>query len=133
MASDSEDYAVVPSADSPGLLESHRKSPSSLRASTVTHCSEHGTNEALEKLTKQLKESDNTITDLKAEVTKLRAYAETLKNENLELKTRLSQVKHDSNSMDCNPDTPCVNGYSGPGSLDGLLLVNFSVVYSVFL
>lgn len=44
-------------------------------------------------MTKQLQQSDSTIHGLKAEVSKLRAHLESLKCENSELKTRLSQCK----------------------------------------
>lgn len=47
----------------------------------------------VEQLTKQLKESDSTISGLKAEVNQLKAHLESLKYENTELKTRLSQCK----------------------------------------
>lgn len=49
------------------------------------------TNQVLEQLTKQLKNSDSTITDLRAEVTKLRQCMKQLQNENFELRSRLSQ------------------------------------------
>lgn len=63
------------------------------------------TNQILEQLTKQLKNSDKTITDLRTEVTKLRQYVKDLQTENSELKTRLSQKNF-------------VNGDSGFDSLE---------------
>lgn len=77
----------------------------------------------MERLTKKLQESDSTISDLKAEVSKLRAYAESLKNENVELKTKLSQVKTER-VTDHNSNMPGLNG-DGSVSLDGFLLVRF--------
>lgn len=66
------------------------------------------TNQILEQLTKQLKNSDSTITDLRAEVMKLRQCVRTLQNENFELKSRLSQTKL----------YPKLNGDSGFDSLE---------------
>lgn len=120
VASD-EDYAVVPSRS----IESVQQ-VLPLKVSESVQCSDNGTSDKLEQLTKQLQQSDTTIMDLKAEVTKLRAYAESLKNENSELKSRLSQAKYD-NRLDYNSNTPIVNG-EGPTSLDGFLIVVFFVL-----
>ncbi|KAH1012346.1 ARF GTPase-activating protein Git [Dendroctonus ponderosae] len=49
------------------------------------------TNQVLEQLTKQLKNSDNTITDLRLEVAKLRQCVKVLQSENCDLRSRLSQ------------------------------------------
>ncbi|CAH2016727.1 unnamed protein product [Acanthoscelides obtectus] len=54
------------------------------------------TNQILEQLTKQLKNSDNTITDLKNEVYKLRQYVKVLQTENSILKNKLAQTKASS-------------------------------------
>jgi G protein-coupled receptor kinase interacting protein 2 len=58
----------------------------------------------VEQLTKQLQQSDSTILDLKAEVNQLKAHLETLKYENIELKTRLSQHKVPDNNNSINGD-----------------------------
>lgn len=113
VASD-DDYAVVPS-------EQIQNQAQVAKVSESVQCSDSGVSEKVEQLTKQLQESDTTIMDLKAEVTKLRAYAESLINENTELKSQLSQVKYD-NRVDYNSNTPNVNG-EGPVSLDGFLMV----------
>ncbi|CAG9761138.1 unnamed protein product [Ceutorhynchus assimilis] len=55
------------------------------------------TNQVLEQLTKQLKNSDNTITDLRSEVLKLRHYVKTLQTENFELRGRMGKKVHFSN------------------------------------
>ncbi|RZC37498.1 ARF GTPase-activating protein GIT2, partial [Asbolus verrucosus] len=68
---------------------------------------------AVEQLTKQLQESDNTILDLKAEVSKLKANLETLKFENIELKYRLSQRKV--------PEPNSINGENDFNSLDTII------------
>lgn len=112
VASD-EDYAVVPSSK-----EENQLSP--LKVSESVQCTDNGISDKLEQLTKQLQESDTTIMDLKAEVTKLRAYAESLKNENTALKTRLSQTNR---IVDYNSNTEALNGESGSVSLDGFLMV----------
>lgn len=112
VASD-DDYAVVPSAG---------------KVSESVQCSDDGISDRLEQLTKQLQESDTTITDLKAEVSKLRAYAESLKNENIELKTRLSQVKCDNQVVtDYNSNSQCLNGDGGSVSLDGFFMVTLNL------
>ncbi|KAJ8917783.1 hypothetical protein NQ315_010689 [Exocentrus adspersus] len=98
VASD-EDYAVVP--DEEQKLEITNKESISLNNVSKT-------NQILEQLTKQLKNSDSTIMDLRAEVMKLRQCVRTLQNENFELKTRLSQSKLYSK----------VNGDSGFDSLE---------------
>lgn len=113
VASD-EDYAVVPSTET-----QTRALP--VKVSESVQCTDDGISDKLEQLTKQLQESDSTIMDLKAEVTKLRAYAESLKNENTELKSKLSNTKCD-NRVDYNSNTPAMNG-EGPVSLDGFLMV----------
>lgn len=115
VASD-EDYAVVPSRET-----ENRAQTSPTKVSESVQCTDDGISDKLEQLTKQLQQSDTTIMDLKAEVTKLRAYAESLKNENSELKSRLSQTKCD-NRVDYNSNKPNVNG-EGPVSLDGFLMV----------
>lgn len=71
-----------------------------------------------------MQESDSTITNLQAEVSKLRALADSLRNENTELKTRLSQIQYDSNATDSNSNPIKTNGYCGPNSLDGYLMVS---------
>lgn len=112
VASD-EDYAVVPSTK-----EENQEQPA--KVSEYVQCTDNGISDRLEQLTKQLQESDTTIMDLKAEVTKLRAYADSLKNENTELKSRLSQVKSDNHGVDYNSNTQSLNGENG---IDGFLLV----------
>uniref|UniRef100_V5GWK4 ARF GTPase-activating protein GIT2 n=1 Tax=Anoplophora glabripennis TaxID=217634 RepID=V5GWK4_ANOGL len=89
VASD-EDYAMVPEEEKSDLAvsEKHLTSSSSISLDNVSK-----TNQILEQLTKQLKNSDSTITDLRAEVMKLRQCVKTLQNENFELKSRLSQTK----------------------------------------
>ncbi|XP_076265367.1 ARF GTPase-activating protein GIT1 isoform X1 [Rhynchophorus ferrugineus] len=78
---DDEDYAVPMSKEN-----EPSKEETVISVDTLTK-----TNQVLEALTKQLKNSDNTITDLRAEVSKLRQCVKTLQNENTELKSRLSQ------------------------------------------
>lgn len=96
------------------------------KVSEAVQCTDDGFSEKLEQLTKQLQESDTTIMDLKAEVSKLRAYAESLRNENTELKSRLSQGACD-NRVDYNSN---MNG-EGPTSLDGFLMVVFAYIFVV--
>ncbi|EFA09439.1 ARF GTPase-activating protein Git [Tribolium castaneum] len=60
--------------------------------------------DTVEQLTKQLKASDSTICDLKAEVNQLKAHVESLKCENIELKTRLSQCKVPETNNSINGD-----------------------------
>lgn len=118
VASD-EDYAVVPSN-----VDENQEPPLPTKVSEYVHCTDNGISDRLEQLTKQLQESDTTIMDLKAEVTKLRAYADRLKNENNELKSRLSQVKNDNHGVDYNSNTHSLNGENG---IDGFLLVRITV------
>lgn len=114
VASD-DDYAVVSTSKNENQAQP-------VKVSEAVQCTaDSGINDKVEKLTKQLQESDSTIMDLKAEVTKLRAYAESLQNENTELKSRLSQTKCD-NKVDYNSNTPNMNG-EGHVSLDGFLMV----------
>lgn len=90
VASD-EDYATVP--------EDQQKSPSKEllqltdKDSAVSLHKVNTTNQMLKQLTNQLKNSNSTITDLKAQIFKLRQHIETLENENSDLKNRLSQTK----------------------------------------
>lgn len=70
----------------------------------------------MEQLTKQLQESDTTILDLKAEVSKLKANLESLKFENTELKSKLSQSKV--------PEPTSINGDSEFSSLQSILTVS---------
>ncbi|XP_030764159.1 ARF GTPase-activating protein GIT2 [Sitophilus oryzae] len=76
-----EDYAVPMSKE-----EEMNKKDSIISIDNINK-----TNQVLEALTKQLRNSDNTITDLRTEVTKLRQCLKALQNENSELKVRLSQ------------------------------------------
>ncbi|KAL1494896.1 hypothetical protein ABEB36_010410 [Hypothenemus hampei] len=77
-----EDYAVPVCKD---------EEPASNKDSIISIESINKTNQVLEQLTKQLRNSDNTITDLRSEVAKLRQCVKALQNENFELKSRLSQ------------------------------------------
>ncbi|CAG9821959.1 unnamed protein product [Phaedon cochleariae] len=97
VASD-DDYAMVPEEEKvasspPSNTERVEKSLSCQndKDSIISLDNVSKTNQILEQLTKQLKNSDNTITDLKAEVVKLRQCVKVLQTENSELKSRLSQ------------------------------------------
>nr|CAI5825068.1 unnamed protein product [Callosobruchus analis] len=114
VASD-EDYASVPGEEktaSPNTLSPHSQhsevSHNSNKDSIISLDSVSKTNQILEQLTKQLKNSDNTITDLKNEVLKLRQYVKVLQTENSMLKNKLSQTKA----------SPRANGDSGFDSLE---------------
>ncbi|CAH1112515.1 unnamed protein product [Psylliodes chrysocephalus] len=106
VASD-DDYAVVPD-DEPPTSPQTEKSPSNDKDSIISIDSINKTNQILEQLTKQLKNSDNTITDLRQEVLKLRHCVKQLQTENTELKGRLSHSKFSSRA----------NGDSGFDSLE---------------
>lgn len=99
-----EDYAI------PLCKDEEVSSPTTTAAtnkdSIISIDSINKTNQVLEQLTKQLRNSDSTITDLRSEVAKLRQCVKTLQNENFELKSRLSQR------------TPFMNGDSGFDSLE---------------
>ncbi|CAH1969209.1 unnamed protein product [Acanthoscelides obtectus] len=102
VASD-EDYASVPDEEkptSPNTLspQSQHSDPShnTNKDSIISLDSVSKTNQILEQLTKQLKNSDNTITDLKNEVYKLRQYVKVLQTENSILKNKLAQTKASS-------------------------------------
>lgn len=104
VASD-EDYATVPEdqeklpqKESPQLID---------KDSAISLHNVNTTNQMLKQLTNQLKNSDNTITDLKSQILKLRQHIESLENENSDLKNRLSHTKPISK----------VNGDSGFDSL----------------
>lgn len=105
-------------------MPNNNKTSSPVSVSNTARSVPKNTDAKVEQLTQQLLKSDSTITDLKAELNKVRAYAESLKNENQELKTRLSQTKHDSQSSSDYNANSSVNGYSGSTSLDGYLLVS---------
>ncbi|KAJ8933936.1 hypothetical protein NQ314_013692 [Rhamnusium bicolor] len=106
VASD-EDYAMVPEEEKEKSTFSDRQRLNN-KDSVISLDNVSKTNQILEQLTKQLKNSDSTITDLRAEVTKLRQCVKILQNENFELKSKLSQTKLSSR----------VNGDSGFDSLE---------------
>lgn len=90
VASD-EDYATVPEDQ-----EKHPKKELLHITDKDSAISLHNvktTNQMLKQLTSQLKNSNNTITDLKTQIFKLRQHIETLENENCDLKNRLTQNK----------------------------------------
>ncbi|KAJ8960016.1 hypothetical protein NQ318_009452 [Aromia moschata] len=105
VASD-EDYATVPEEEKDKTAGGDKLHLNVKEIMSLDNVSK--TNQILEQLTKQLKNSDNTITDLRAEVIKLRQCVKTLQSENFELKTRLSQTKL----------SPRLNGDSGFDSLE---------------
>ncbi|XP_023014310.1 ARF GTPase-activating protein GIT1 [Leptinotarsa decemlineata] len=105
--SDDDDYAMVPEDETSESPKSEKPSANN-KDSVVSLDSISKTNVILEQLTKQLKNSDNTITDLRAEVIKLRQCVKALQTENLELKGRLSQSK----------TTTRLNGDNGFDSLE---------------
>lgn len=121
VASD-DDYAMVPEdKESPQKEKrpsppTEKQSPSSDKEKDkmVSLDSVNKTNQILEQLTKQLKNSDSTITDLRSEVIKLRQCVKVLQTENTELKSRLSQSKLSSR----------LNGDSGFDSLEFISEVN---------
>lgn len=67
------------------------------------------------QLTKQLELSDNTISDLKAEVNKLKACVESLTSENSNLKSKLSKI----------PENLRLTSETAFNSLDTILMVSF--------
>ncbi|XP_028138222.1 ARF GTPase-activating protein Git [Diabrotica virgifera virgifera] len=105
VASD-DDYAVIPDEESP--RSDKPPTSNSDKDSIVSLDSISKTNKVLEQLTKQLKNSDNTITDLRAEVMKLRQCVKVLQTENTDLRSRLSEGKLTSRT----------NGDSGFDSLE---------------
>ncbi|KAG5880540.1 hypothetical protein JTB14_026773 [Gonioctena quinquepunctata] len=108
VASD-DDYAMVPEEEKTiSPPHTSEKPPQNNKDSMISLDSISKTNLILEQLTKQLKNSDNTITDLRAEVVKLRQCIKALQTENSELKSRLSQNKLPSR----------MNGESGFDSLE---------------
>lgn len=106
VASD-DDYATVPEDQDRDKSPKKESSPVIDKDSAISLHNVHATNQMLKQLTNQLKNSDNTITDLKAQIFKLRQHIETLENENCDLKTRLTQNKSISR----------MNGDSGYDSL----------------
>ncbi|XP_056640108.1 ARF GTPase-activating protein Git [Diorhabda sublineata] len=105
VASD-DDYAIVPDDEksSPKNEKSHMVD----KENKLSLDSINKTNQILEQLTKQLKNSDSTITDLRSEVMKLRQQVKVLQTENSELKSRLTHGKI----------TTRANGDSGFDSLE---------------
>ncbi|KAL3269616.1 hypothetical protein HHI36_008680 [Cryptolaemus montrouzieri] len=99
VASD-EDYEALPTP----------KDLNKSNTSTDGSCQEK--NSEFMELTKQLKLSDSTISDLKAEVDKLKAYIENLTTENNDLKSKLSQI----------PEKSRLNGETAFNSLDTFLM-----------
>ncbi|XP_050314780.1 ARF GTPase-activating protein Git [Anthonomus grandis grandis] len=99
-----EDYAVPIEKD-----EEAAPTTSSNKDSIISIDSINKTNQVLEQLTKQLKHSDGTITELRAEVAKLRQSVKTLQGENFELRRRLASS---------HKGTGFVNGDNGFDSLE---------------
>ncbi|XP_066152065.1 ARF GTPase-activating protein Git [Euwallacea fornicatus] len=95
-----EDYAVPLCKDEEVTSTNNVDSITSISTDSINK-----TNQMLEQLTKQLRNSDNTITDLRSEVTKLRQCVKDLQTENFELKNRMTQK-------------PFMNGDSGFDSLE---------------
>ncbi|CAG9861800.1 unnamed protein product [Phyllotreta striolata] len=98
VASD-DDYALVPDDEKP-MSPLPEKIDSTDKEGVLSLENINKTNQILEQLTKQLKNSDNTITDLRQEVLKLRKCVKELQTENTELKSRLSQGKCTRNNGD---------------------------------
>lgn len=130
VASD-DDYAQVASDDEKSSTATKQKqSPTrdvnqNVKSQTKTNAqaSNHVDSEKYADLMKKLRESDNTITDLKGEVGNLKALVEHLSIINHDLRSRLSHVEISSNG---NRMSPSPVRDSGSQSLDpGLLHVKF--------
>lgn len=104
VASD-EDYSTVP--ENQEKCMNKECSQTTDKNSAISLHNVNTTNQMLKQLTSQLKNSNGTITELKAQISKLRQHIETLENENCDLKNRLSQ----------NKSTSRINGDSGFASL----------------
>lgn len=90
VASD-DDYASVPENQE---KTPPKESPQLVGKETIIPLHNiNATNQMLKQLTIQLKNSDNTITDLKTQIHKMKHHIEALENENCDLKVRLSQTK----------------------------------------